>query len=312
MGRPLVSVITATYNSSRTLQLTLSSLVAQTFQDWEAWVIGDGCTDDSARVVESFRDPRLHWVNLDHNHGSQAFANNEGLRRANGSYVAYLGHDDLWMPNHLAELVRCIEAYSADLVHSICALLSRDGWSGCVGPPKDHLGYDCHFVPPSCWLHRREIVESVGFWSSPLDIAVPVDVEYLRRIARAKKKIACCPQLTVVKTPSWWVSLYSSQNDLPQEACWKKIQSDPNAFLLEISGPMALALAKLQAGGYDSFGTSCRNIAGIIKRNFRAITEKWPGFASFWRWRHQLARKRMAAKRGLEMNSSGQMKPLSG
>src|SRR5579885_2894378 len=127
MAAPVVSVITATYNSSRTLRLALSSLRAQTFSYWDAWVIGDGCTDDSESVVASFQDPRLHWVNLEHNRGSQAFANNEGLRRAEGRYVAYLGHDDLWMPRHLGELVRHIEDTGADLVHSVCGLFGARG-----------------------------------------------------------------------------------------------------------------------------------------------------------------------------------------
>ena len=58
---PLVTVITATYNSSSLLKLSLTSLIGQTYDAFEAWVVGDGCTDDSAAVVESFRDPRLRW-----------------------------------------------------------------------------------------------------------------------------------------------------------------------------------------------------------------------------------------------------------
>ena len=99
MSVPLVTVITAAYNSQRTLRVALASLRNQTFTDWEAWIVGDACTDDSEGVVRSFADDRLHWVNLQSNHGSQWFPNNEGLRRAQGKYVAFLGHDDIWLPD---------------------------------------------------------------------------------------------------------------------------------------------------------------------------------------------------------------------
>ncbi len=55
-----VSVIIPTYNSSRTLRMTLESVLAQDFQDFEVQVLGDGCTDDSEAVVAAFGDPRIH------------------------------------------------------------------------------------------------------------------------------------------------------------------------------------------------------------------------------------------------------------
>jgi glycosyltransferase involved in cell wall biosynthesis len=64
---PLVTVITATFNSSGALKFTLQSLLNQEFQDFEGWIIGDGCTDDSERVVASCRDRRLRWTNLPRN-----------------------------------------------------------------------------------------------------------------------------------------------------------------------------------------------------------------------------------------------------
>jgi glycosyltransferase involved in cell wall biosynthesis len=61
---PAVSVIVATYQRSQVLKLALSSLLDQDFTDYEVWVVGDGCTDDSAEVTASFGDARVNWVNL--------------------------------------------------------------------------------------------------------------------------------------------------------------------------------------------------------------------------------------------------------
>jgi glycosyltransferase involved in cell wall biosynthesis len=79
-----VTVITATYNRAATLRLALESLLGQEFRDFEAIIIGDGCTDNSEEVVRSFHDRRLRWSHLERNSGSQAAPNNHGLRLARG------------------------------------------------------------------------------------------------------------------------------------------------------------------------------------------------------------------------------------
>ncbi len=127
---PTVTVVIPTYNSSGTLRLTLETVLGQDFTDFEVWVVGDGCTDDSEAVISSFRDKRLHWVNLLKNSGTPAIPRNEALRRASGRFVAYLGHDDLWFPWHLTGLVDCIEKSSSDFVFSLGLILDPKGVVG--------------------------------------------------------------------------------------------------------------------------------------------------------------------------------------
>ncbi len=103
---PLVTVIIATYNWSSVLRHAVRSVLWQTYENFELLVIGDGCTDDSEEVVASFGDPRVRWINLPENVGSQSGPNNRGLELARGEYIAYQGHDDVWHPKHLATLWR--------------------------------------------------------------------------------------------------------------------------------------------------------------------------------------------------------------
>src|SRR4029077_16679146 len=98
-----------TYNRSRVLRHAVASVLGQSFADFELLVVGDGCTDDSAAVVAGFADPRLRWINLPANSGHQSAPNNEGLRQAKGELIAYLGHDDLWLPHHLQVMVAAID-----------------------------------------------------------------------------------------------------------------------------------------------------------------------------------------------------------
>jgi len=121
---PRVSVIIATYNWSSVLPYSIGSVLRQTMQDFEILVVGDGCTDDSEAVVAAIGDPRIRWFNLPANSGHQSAPNNEGLRQARGELIAYLGHDDLWLPHHLGAHVaaRCVrrrdDVFAADRDHA--------------------------------------------------------------------------------------------------------------------------------------------------------------------------------------------------
>ena len=146
-----ISVVIATYNRSNVLRFAIESVLAQTVSDWEMVVIGDACTDDTAEVVESFGDRRIRFHNLDQNVGEQSGPNNVGTSMARGRYVAYLNHDDIWMPHHLETLLEAIQESDADLVHGV-------GLS--VKPPNHYLAgvmpdgvYRPHVgVPASLWM----------------------------------------------------------------------------------------------------------------------------------------------------------------
>ena len=61
---PVVSVVTATYNRSNVLRFAVESVRRQTLSDWEMWVVGDACTDDTADMIREIGDPRIRFVNL--------------------------------------------------------------------------------------------------------------------------------------------------------------------------------------------------------------------------------------------------------
>ncbi len=180
---PLVSVVVATFNSRLTLACALDSVRRQSLHATSrSWVVGDACTDGSEAVVAALGDPRFHWTNLPRNSGSQAGPNNEGLRRARGRFVAYLGHDDLWFPWHLETLVDTASSEGASFVHGLGVILGP-GSIAATGPPRRGASYRGHSVPPTNWLVERALLERIGPWREPGAIGRPVDVDVLDRIA---------------------------------------------------------------------------------------------------------------------------------
>lgn len=227
---PAVSVIIAAYNCSAPLRLAIRSVLNQTFGDFELWVVGDRCTDDSAEAVAAAGDPRVHWVNLPEHSGSQSEPNNEGLRRAAAPYIAYLGQDDLWLPTHLAALVSRIESTGASLVHALGARIGPEGVLSCIGALPSRQSYRTFHVPPSGWLHRRDVIDAAGFWPDHRRLSCGVDGYYFQRIARTGNPIAFSPELTMLKFPAARFSIYAVKGRPPQADYLEAMERDLPAF----------------------------------------------------------------------------------
>jgi glycosyltransferase involved in cell wall biosynthesis len=195
---PLVTVVIPTYNWSSVLRCAIESVRRQTYRNWELIVVGDGCTDDSAAVVASFGDSRIRWTNLEQNSGSQSAPNNAGIELAQGKYVAYLGHDDVWFPDHLARLVTAAESAGAGLAVSTCLSLGPRGSNIRWLQPWTPFAQGVT-VPPSAVLHRRDLVAEVGGWRDYREIREPPDLDFVSRLAATALGWAETNVLTVCK-----------------------------------------------------------------------------------------------------------------
>jgi glycosyltransferase involved in cell wall biosynthesis len=295
---PAVTVITAAYNSSRTLKCALGSLRDQTFADFEAWIVGDCCTDDSERIVRGFRDERFNWLNLSQHAGTQSTPNNEGLRRAGGRYIAYLGQDDLWLPWHLAALVATLESAAADFAHAVTAWIGPDGPMWAVGAPGIKRTYATRFIPPSSWLYRREVVGMCGPWPDPQGQIGGVDFVLQRRAYQAGCHFASTDEISVLKFPSPLWKTYARQDGHPQPDYLKVMQQDPRGLHAQLLTQLVFAYAREKENQ-----TVWRSASACINSLRRTVAE-WYGFD---RWplcdylirRHERWRQRVRPLRGL-------------
>lgn len=89
----MVSVIVPTYNYSRYIGRTLSSVLAQTYKDFEVIIVDDGSTDKTKEVVETFQDARIRYF-FQKNQGA-CVARNRGVREAKGEYFLFEDADDM-------------------------------------------------------------------------------------------------------------------------------------------------------------------------------------------------------------------------
>jgi glycosyltransferase involved in cell wall biosynthesis len=296
---PQITIIIETYNSSRSMKLAIESVLAQDFADYEVWIVGDACTDNSQEVVRSFGDARLQWTNLARNSGSQAAPNNEGIRRARGEYIAYLGHDDLWFPWHLSGLLSFIQKTKADLVHPMSASLSPKGLEYTVGSPGPGKTYENHFVFPSSWLHRRGIIEDCGGWGDHLKLARGVDMDFLRRVYLAGKDIQYDPRLSLLKFPSALWRTYDSESRPPQSEYVDLMKSDPWSLQRQILMEAATLLAS-QSNRRIPARRALREFLRSLRYTIMDAygNDRWP-LSQFRIWHIQRIRRMNRNQRGL-------------
>lgn len=97
MNKPLVSIITPVYNSAEFLSETIESIQNQTYKNWQLLLVDDCSKDNSADIIRKFQkdDGRIKYIKLAKNSGA-AVSRNEGIKNAEGRFIAFVDSDDLW------------------------------------------------------------------------------------------------------------------------------------------------------------------------------------------------------------------------
>ncbi|MBK9242356.1 MAG: glycosyltransferase [Acidobacteria bacterium] len=167
---PRVSVLTATFNAAGFIETTLASALRQTFGDFELVVIDDGSSDGTVEVVARLMaaDARIRLIRQ-MNRGPSA-TRNRAILESRGELIAFLDHDDLWLPDKLARQVALIDArpevgvvscYSAVIDARHRCLGWRLGGDANGNVADEMIEWDM-VSGGSVALMRREALEQVG------------------------------------------------------------------------------------------------------------------------------------------------------
>ncbi len=125
---PLVSIITAAYNSEKTIRETIGSVLRQSYGNWEMIIVDDGSTDCSVELIEELvkTDSRIRLQRNTENKGP-AVSRNLGLGEAGGKYITFIDSDDIWLENFLSTTISLMEKEHYPFVFSSYQRISQDG-----------------------------------------------------------------------------------------------------------------------------------------------------------------------------------------
>ncbi|MGK0290394.1 MAG: glycosyltransferase involved in cell wall biosynthesis [bacterium] len=124
---PLVSIIMPAYNASETILESIQSVLMQTYQNWELLIIDDGSSDNTYEKVLTIQDSRIKAFK-EKNKGV-ATTRNQGIKLAQGKYIAFLDSDDFWLKNKLDYQINYFENTKDNigLVHSNYKEFDKNG-----------------------------------------------------------------------------------------------------------------------------------------------------------------------------------------
>jgi glycosyltransferase involved in cell wall biosynthesis len=187
---PKVSVIIITYNRAHLLGAAMTSVLNQTFQDFELIVVDDASQDNTADVVRSFRDDRIRYIRHDTNK-RVAGARNTGLQNSMGEYIAFLDDDDEWLPEKLQRQVDLLDSCSPVVGGVYTGFIQVDRSTGKtlmrIVPSKRGIIFEDMFIEncigtASVVLLRKKCFAKIGLFDE--NISYGEDYDMWLRISR--------------------------------------------------------------------------------------------------------------------------------
>lgn len=126
---PQVSIIMPCHNGEKYLSDSITSVMSQTYTDWEILVIDDNSTDNSVYIIEDFckKDARIKLLHTEKSSGMPATPRNVGINAASGRFIAFLDCDDIWLPTKLEHQLPLFETRNVAVVFSYYAKMNDTG-----------------------------------------------------------------------------------------------------------------------------------------------------------------------------------------
>jgi len=183
---PSVSIIIPVYNAEKYISETIESVRAQTYTDWEIIAVDDGSTDGSTKILKKYEQQlsQQFYVIVQQNSGVSV-ARNTAIKVSKGKYIAFLDHDDLWLPKKLEKQVDLLDSnMDLGMVYSDFYVINSSEkrikksilpYSLQRGNIFNELFYQ-NFIGLLTVIIRKDILDKVGLFSPKYEIAEEYDL----------------------------------------------------------------------------------------------------------------------------------------
>jgi hypothetical protein len=300
---PAVTVALAAYNREKYIGVSIESVLAQSFEDFELLIVDDCSTDATAAIARDYasRDPRVRVVVNEANLGQ--FPNrNRAASLARGRLLKFHDSDDVMYPHCLEVMVRLLDAEP----HALCCLSTGLCWPGGPCPmlstprmsfQREFLGYGMFNGGPSSALFRREAFISVGGF----EVLGPHS-DYLFWLR-------CCQTESIVLAPAdlFWYRVHSGQHLQQPEAAKDSIALAP-ATWAALNDPLCplTETERRQAKRNVCFSVAKKVYADLRGRALRRASQRVLGSGlSLGDWIRYLRRPRRGRLAGTPLDVEG-------
>lgn len=108
----LISVVMPVYNAEKYLDEAIQSILTQTYNNFEFIIINDGSTDKSLEIIEKYKNQDKRIILISRENRGLIYSLNEGIEKANGTYIARMDGDDISLPKRFEEQIIFMEENS--------------------------------------------------------------------------------------------------------------------------------------------------------------------------------------------------------
>jgi len=185
--KPKISMITPSFNSEKTIERTIQSVLSQNYDNLEYIIIDGASTDNTLKIIEKYKDKIACVISEKDNGISEAF--NKGIHKATGDIIGIINSDDYMLPGALNKLA---DEYDPDI----------DIYQGNILMENPETNFKCREIPSSHFpvmpffrhvAHQGMFVTNKAyqkFGTYDESIRWPMDLEFLMRADRlgARKK----------------------------------------------------------------------------------------------------------------------------
>lgn len=177
--KALVSVIMPVFNREDTLKYAVDSVLEQSYSNLELIIINDGSEDGFVKILENIKDPRVILLQNNVRKGV-SYARNQGLKCANGDYIAYLDSDNRWDSRYLAAMIGgFIELPDAEVIYSGQFLFKgqqKYPFAVRYGSFNRSLLENRNYIDINSLCHTRDLYNRIGGYDESLVRLVDYDL----------------------------------------------------------------------------------------------------------------------------------------
>ena len=191
MPSPMVSVCIPSYNIEKYIDITIESVLSQTYEDFELVIVDDNSNDKTLDIIKRYNDDRIRVIINEDNLGPQENWN-KALQEAKGRYIKILCHDDLLYTSCLQRQVEVLQNPRNARVTIVCSgrdiidengrkiikrnfpkqkgvLLGKDAIKKIVRYGANPIG------EPTSVLFRSEILKKIGYFCGSIPYVIDLD-----------------------------------------------------------------------------------------------------------------------------------------
>lgn len=182
-----ITIITVCYNSGKTIERAIKSVIAQQYSDLEYIIIDGGSTDNTGEILRKYEEAITYCVSEPDSGIYDAM--NKGVLASTGDIIAFLNSDDWYESKTLERVEKYFIQSDADMVSGgICCVKNEDVsiiHSRSQNNADDYF-FDIGFPHPSLFV-SAELFKKYGLFNT--DYKIAADYDWMLRVCLAKAKV---------------------------------------------------------------------------------------------------------------------------